>query len=234
MIQLNLLPDVKMQYIKAQRTRNMVLSTAIIISLASVALLVLLLIVGGLQKKHISDLNADIKSDTATLQKKKDINKILTVQNQLNQLTALHSSKPAASSLFKFLNEVTPTQASINSFKIDFTAQTVTITGSSDSLSSVNKFVDTLKFTKFIADDSAPTPAFNNVVLSNFAVNGGGAGSNKAVSYTIVFNYDPALFDSTKKVELEIPSTTTTRTQPGQTTDLFTEPGVPSTQGGSN
>ena len=44
MIQLNLLPDVKMQYIKAQRTRNMVLSTAVIISLASVALLVLLLV----------------------------------------------------------------------------------------------------------------------------------------------------------------------------------------------
>lgn len=50
-------------------------TAAIIISLASVALLVLLVLVGGLQKKHISDLNKDIKSDTATLQNKPEIEK---------------------------------------------------------------------------------------------------------------------------------------------------------------
>ena len=50
--------------------------------IAAIVLLLLLLIVGGLQKKHINDLTKDIKTNTATLQKKPEITKILTVQNQ--------------------------------------------------------------------------------------------------------------------------------------------------------
>ena len=210
MIQLNLLPDVKMQFIKAQRTRNMVLSTAIIISLASVALLVLLLVVGGLQKKHISDLNKDIKADTATLQNKPDIEKILTVQNQLQRLTELHESKPAVSNLFGYLNQVTPTQVDITNFTIDFTAQTASITGTADSLGSVNKYVDTLKFTTFTTeDDSTQQKAFNDVVLTSFGLSSGGQG--RAATYTITLAYNPTIFDVTQKVTLTVPKLTTTR-----------------------
>ncbi len=211
MIQLNLLPDVKMKYIKAQRTRNMVLSTAIIISLASVALLVLLLIVGGLQKKHISDLNADIKKDTATLQNKPDIEKILTVQNQLQRLTELHESKPAVSNLFGYLNQVTPTQVDITKFEIDFTTQTASITGTADSLGSVNKYVDTLKFTTFTTEsDSKPQKAFSNVVLTSFGLNSGVQGGRPA-TYTITLAYNPTIFDVTQDVTLSVPKLTTTR-----------------------
>lgn len=211
MIQLNLLPDVKMQYIKAQRTRNLVLSTAVIVSLVAVGLLVLLLIVGGLQKKHISDLNKDIKADTATLQNKPDIEKILTVQNQLQRLTELHESKPAVSNLFGYLNQVTPTQVDITNFAIDFTAQTASITGTADSLGSVNKYVDTLKFTTFTTEnDDKPQKAFNDVVMTAFGINTGGQGGRPA-TYTITFAYNPTIFDVTQKVTLSVPKLTTTR-----------------------
>ncbi len=211
MIQLNLLPDVKMQYIKAQRTRNMVLSTAIIISLASVALLVLLVLVGGLQKKHISDLNKDIKSDTATLQNKPEIEKILTVQNQLQRLTELHEQKPAVSNLFGYLNQVTPTQVDITNFTIDFTAQTASITGTADSLGSVNKYVDTLKFTTFTTEsDTKSQKAFSDVVLTSFGLSSGAQGGRPA-TYTITLAYNPTIFDVTQKVTLSVPKLTTTR-----------------------
>lgn len=211
MIQLNLLPDVKMQYIKAQRTKNMVLSTAIIISLASVGLLILLLLVGGVQKKHISDLNKDIKADTATLQKQPDIEKILTVQNQLQRLTELHESKPAVSNLFVYLNQVTPTQVDITEFTIDFTANTATVTGTADSLSSVNKYVDTLKFTTFTTEEnSTPQKAFSDVVLSSFSLSTSGQ-IKRAASYTITMAYNPTIFDVTQKVSLSVPKLTTTR-----------------------
>lgn len=225
MIQLNLLPDVKMEYIKAQRTRNMVLSSAIIIALGSVALLVLLLIVGGLQKKHINDLSKDIKSNTANLQKKQDINKILTVQNQLQSLTALHKAKPSAANLFSYLNSATPVQSSISGFKIDFAQQTMEITGTADSLSSVNKHIDTLKFIRFAEEDNNDDkgqPAFSNVVMSSFALASGGG--KDAVSYTITMSYDPAIFDTTKKVQLSIPNTVTTRAQINSVDGLFIAP----------
>ena len=73
MIQFNLLPDVKLDYIKAQRSRRLVVVVSVVVSLASVALLVLLLSVAALQKKHLSDLSSDITSKSATLQKKPDI-----------------------------------------------------------------------------------------------------------------------------------------------------------------
>ena len=136
MIQFNLLPDVKLDYIKAQRSRRFVLSTSIIVSLAAVALLVLLLTVDGLQKKHLSDLNHDIASETTTLQKKPNLNKILTVQNQLESLTALHNAKPAASQLFNYLNVVTPATVSITTLNVDFTQDAINITGTADTISS--------------------------------------------------------------------------------------------------
>lgn len=211
MIQLNLLPDVKMEYIKAQRTRSLVLSSAVIIALGSIALLILLLVVGGLQKKHISDLTKDIKADTATLQKQPELTKILTVQNQLQSLTALHEQKPAVSSLFGYLNQVTPTQVDITNFSVDFAANTITVTGTGDSLGAVNKYADTIKFTTFTTkDDSQKKPAFKDVVLTSFGVSGAG-GEGRAAAYTMTFSYDPAIFDVTKDVKLAVPSLTTTR-----------------------
>ena len=68
------------------------------------------------------------------------INSILTVQNQLESLTALHSTKPAVSRLFDYLNSLTPSQISITNYTSDFTQQTVTVTGSADALSTVNQF----------------------------------------------------------------------------------------------
>lgn len=231
MIQLNLLPDVKMQYVKAQRTRGLVLSSAFLIAAASVALLVILLIVGGLQKKHINDLSKDIKSESSELQKKPDIEKTLTVQNQLLSLSDLHAQKPAVSRLFGYLNQVTPTKVGITSFTIDFTQQTITITGTADSLGNINKYVDTLKYTKFTSDDSGDsTAAFKDVVLSSFALSTTGGASSQAATYTVTMAYDQKLFDVTNDTKLTVPSTVTTRSQPDQANDLFQSSG----SGGSN
>jgi len=222
MIQLNLLPDVKLEYIKAQRSRRLVISSAVIVSLVAIGLLVILLSVSGLQKKHISDLTKDIASQSHQLQQKPQVDKILTVQNQLESLTALHAGKPAASQLFSYLNQVTPTQVNITSFNVDFTVQTMTITGTADALSSVNKYVDTLKFTKYTTDASdASTTAFNNVVLTSFGLSSGSHDTTQAATYTVNLAYDPKIFDITQKVSLDVPNLVTTRSNVDQPGDLF-------------
>lgn len=223
MIQLNLLPDVKMDYIKAERLRRMALSVSVLASLVAIGLLVLLLIVSGLQKKHLNDLSSDITKDSRTLQQKPQINKILTVQNQLQSLTSLHAAKPAVSRLFDYLYQITPNNVSINSLDNDFTTQTMTITGGADALNTVNKYVDTLKFTTYSLEgdnNSGGTKAFSNIVLSSFSLNSGGAG-NAAASYTITLNYDKTIFDITQKINLTVPSKTTTRASLDQPEELF-------------
>jgi Tfp pilus assembly protein PilN len=228
MIELNLLPDVKLEYIKAERERRLVTSISVLVTVFCVSLLVLLLAANGLQKKHLSDLSKDIASESSKLQSEPDIARILTVQNQLESLTGLHSGKPAASRLFDYLNQVTPSQVAISNYTTDMTQQTATITGTADSLHSVNQYVDTLKFTKFVEDDGSNNPTkqapFSNVVLSSFGLSTAGE-AGKPANYTITLSYDPAIFDISKKIKLSVPSITTTRSTLNATaSDLF-QPG---------
>lgn len=232
MIQLNLLPDVKMEYIKAQRQRSLIISVSLLVTIAAVAILVLMLAVDGLQKKHLSDLSKDITTQSSKLEHEPQINKMLTVQNQLESLTSLHSDKPAASRLFDYLNQITPANVNITDFKIDFTQQTVTITGTSDSLANVNKYVDTLKFTKYTTDSSSSaTPAFSNVVLGNFTLSTS-QDPSQAATYTINLSYDKTIFDITQNVKLTIPNLVTTRSQVSQPQDLFRAAPAPARGGG--
>ena len=234
MIQLNLLPDVKLQYIKAQRSRRLVLSIAVLASIAAIAILLILLAVDGLQKKHLSDLNRDITAETGKLQRQPNINQILTVQNQLQSLTALHSGKPAASRVFDYLNQVTPAQVSISNFTIDFTTQAVTITGTADALSSVNAYVDTLKATTYTTDsNSQASPAFNNIVLTSFGVSAASQDKSQAASYTINLSCDKTIFDITQKVKLAVPNGTVTRSSLQQSSDLFKAPVSAPAKGGN-
>ncbi len=221
MIQFNLLPDVKLDYIKAEKQKRMVISLAFIVSAVAVAVLILLLTAGVLQKKHLSDLSRDIKSQTSALQNQPNINTILTVQNQLESLTNLHNAKPAAARLFTYLNSVTPSNVAISSLSIDFNLYTVTISGASDSISDVNKYVDTLKLTTYTTNtSSAALPAFSNVVLNSFGVSSGAKDASQSTTYNITFNYDKNIFDITQTISLSVPSITT-HAQLSTPSDLF-------------
>jgi hypothetical protein len=233
MIQFNLLPDVKLEYIKAQRSRRLVVGVSIVACAASIILLALLLSVDGLQKKHLNDLNHDIASETSILQNKPNIDTILTVQNQLESLTTLHNGKPAADRLFNYLNEVTPASVSITNLNIDFTQYTVTLTGTADTLASVNQYVDTLKLTNYsTAGGSSSSPAFSNVVLSDFGLNTNSTDASQAATYTITFSYDKNIFDITQNITLSVPNVVT-RAQVTNPTDLFKASSSSSAAGGN-
>lgn len=243
MIQLNLLPDVKLEYIKAQQQKRLVLSVSVLMCGLSVALLFGLLAVGALQKHHLSDLSSDISRKSKRLQSTPGIATTLTVQNQLQSLTQLHADKPAASRLFGFLNDVTPTAVSIANFKVDLTTQIATISGSTDTLSSVNKYVDTLKFTKYkTSDGGSETNAFSGVVLENFGLVSPGTSNSSAkaaiaqpATYTISLTFDKTILDITQQVKLVVPNQTTTRSQVSQPTDLFkAAPASPAVTKGTN
>ena len=244
MIQFNLLPDVKLEYLKAERTRQLVITISAIVSAVSLAIFLTFLATNYYQKQHLSTISTEISSRKAKLEKKPGIDKILTVQNQLQSLTALHDAKPATSRLFTFLNQVTPNKTiTLSSLTLDFTKGTLSITGSADSLSSVNQYIDTLKFTTYSVkgDDPTQTPAkaFSNVVLTSFTYTTPSATlgtdtSSAPATYTLDFNYDPIIFNLTKDVPvLNVPTNkTTTRSQVDKPTDLFVAAPTSKTSGG--
>ena len=218
MIQFNLLPDIKQQYMKAQRQKHMVVFISTLGMIIAVAIFVVLLLVTQLwQKKSISDLNGDIKQYSNELSSTDDFSKILTVQNQLNSLPALHDKKAVASRLSGYMTQLTPAKANVSKLDVDFAQNTISISGSADSLATVNTYVDTLKFTTFSAegDDSKKDSAFSSVVLAAFGKNSG------ATTYTITATFDPIIFSGEQEVTLTVPQITSSRSATEQPTDLF-------------
>jgi hypothetical protein len=221
MIQFNLLPDIKLAYIKAQRQRRLVVSISLLICIASVLLLALLLSVDGLQHKHLNDLKRDIDRESKALSSEPNINTILTVQHQLASLPDLDDQKPVVERLFDYMNQVTPAQVSINDLQVDFTSQNFNITGTADAISSITQYVNTLKLTTYVtSSNKTPQPAFTNVVLTSFGLNSTGQDRSQAASYQITLNADPTIFDATEQVHLTVP-TVVTRAQLPNPTDLF-------------
>lgn len=247
MIQFNLLPDVKIEFLKTRYRRRLVTAISAVSTAVCIVIFTALFIgvrVG--QTKHLSDLNDDIKARSATLQGKKDLNKILTIQNQLNSLPGLHDKRVIASRLFDYLSRVVPPQATITNLNVDFLANKMTITGTTDTIATVNKFVDTLKFTDYQVQQTVEQSknnepgntgkAFNSVVLSNFSLTDTSAASQQAgVSYQIDLLFEAAIFATIKDlkdpakpaVELKIPSIISTRSETEK--PLFTAPAVPDT-----
>lgn len=203
MVQLNLLPTVKLEFVKARRMKRLLTLVSVVVgAVAIVMFLLAFLAVNVVQKKSLRDLNGDIGKYSSQLKQTKDLNKILTVQNQLGTLTTLHDQKPVASRLFTYISQVTPAQASLNQLTVDFTANTMTIGGTAPSLDVVSTYTDTLKATKYVVSGSTTkTPAFSSVVLSSFGRDTTGA------TFTITLNFDPTIFNSKDNVTLTVPTT---------------------------
>jgi Tfp pilus assembly protein PilN len=216
-VQFNLLPSVKVEYLKAQRQKHLVILLSTVLSIAAVSVFILLLsIVYGVQKKSLSDLNTKINSESSELTSTQGLNQILTIQNQLKSLPTLDSSKAVSSRLYGYLSQITPAAASISGVNADFTQNTMTISGNADSFTTINTFADTLKFATYtIKGQSGQTKAFSNVLLSGFTSNGTSA------TYSLSFSFNPVLFDANQTVTLVVPNIITTRSEIDQPTALF-------------
>ncbi len=217
MIQFNLLPDVKLEYLKTQKVkRSVVLGTISVTGLAVVIFVLMFLIVNVFQKQHIANLDTNIKQKTNELKKVQDIEKVLTVQNQLKNLPALHESKPAVSRLTDYLVQLTPSTIKVTDITLDFSENTMTINGMTDSLESINKLADTFKYTDF-EENGNLSKAFSEVVLSNFGVKG----KEGKTAYGLKLKFAKEIFDNTKQVKLVVPNIVTTQSVVEKPSDLF-------------
>lgn len=217
-MQFNLLPDVKLEYVRTRRMQRMVIVIATIVTLATTALFIFTLVyVKVIQQKSLRDVNKDIASNSKTLKEIPELDKILTVQNQLASYPAISDQRPAVTRLGGYLQRITPNNVQISQLQVDFSGTTIIFNGSADTLDAVNTFVDTLKFATYKIDepDAESVKAFSNVVLLSFSR------SEKNASYSISMNYDATIFDTTKKVAITVPDIISTRSNVSQPNALF-------------
>jgi Tfp pilus assembly protein PilN len=208
-VQFNLLPDVKMHSVKIEHSRKLIITVAALVSAVCLALFFILLFsVDVVQKKQLNDADKQVTVAIAKINSIPNLNKILTINNQLSSLTTLHKNKHITSRLFGYLTQVTPTSVQISSINLDLSQNKMTITGTSDSHHSVNTFIDTLKFTSFkSSSQDSNHVAFPSVVETSFSV------APPKVSYSVDLTFDPTLFSnsSPQAPNLIVPQLTSTR-----------------------
>lgn len=210
MIQINLLPSIKAEYVKAQRTKRTVITVAVIAIASSLAIVAVLASVAYIgQKVRLNGLQDDISKNEKIIKDVQDLDKILTVQNQLSALTPLHDAKPVMSRLFTYLQQTTPDLVALEKYTVNNTDYTWEVEGEAASIEFVNKYVDTLKFTEIVVtqEGQEPTKAFSEVVLTSFDK------SENGYTFTVNLKFNEQLFNSDTDVKLKIPAIVTTRSQ---------------------
>ena len=214
MIQFNLLPDVKINYLKARSLKRRILSLSMVVMAASIGLVTFIFLVQLSQKKNIKDLTADINREKTAIQANEDISKILTIQNQLNTLPGLHSEKPLTSRMFDYIGKLTPVDVSLGQLEVDVATTTMTVSGSAPAIEAINRYADTLKFATYKTESGLEGKPFSSVATTL-------SRSAQSTSFTLTVIFDPVILSAKEQVTLSVPQITTTRSETEKPTQLF-------------
>lgn len=218
MITLNLLPDVKREFIKAQRARATWISISILVTIAVVGLTVLVALwVYGAQNIQKSVLTSAIKDNESKLQVK-NIDGYLTIQNQLDNISVLHNQKNDFSRMLNFLPQLNPAKPDtigMSSLDINAADSTMDFQGKAPNYKALTTFKDTLvNATVSYATDNqsqvTTVPLFTNVSVLSSALTDTDKG-DKVVSFEVKANYAPPAFVyGNKSISLSVPNKNTT------------------------
>lgn len=219
MIELNLLPDVKQEFIRTQRQKRLIISLMILVSIISAAVVLLLVFFVYAAQPGIQLLiDNDIKDKASVLSKDKNLPRDLTIQNQLTTLTQLHEDKGVYDRLFDYLknlNPETPNNISISNATLDATAGAIVLEATAKDYQAIAVFQDTLKNAKLNyrepdADKTTKVPLFSEILITDAALGQNSTGVRIA-SFKATLTYDSNAFAwAVKSPSVVVPNESTT------------------------
>lgn len=219
MIQLNLLPDLKKEFIQSQKAKAFVMTVSIFVTLGAIGLSVLLFVyVTFLQQFQISLATDDIAKKEQQLKGITDVEKYVTVQNQLASLPDLHAQKGLYSRLFDFLsvlNPSAPNNVTLSDLRVLSEDKTILLTGTAGSFQNLNTFADTLKNANITYKAGGQGDAVTNKMFEQVLVQTADiirSNSQTQVGFTIKTTYNDAVFDAhNTDMTVKVPNITTTQ-----------------------
>lgn len=221
MIEINLIPDVKQELLRAQRTRAQVISSSIIVSLiAAGAVVALTLYVFGVQTVRSAILDGQIDDGGKQLAEVEDLSKILTIQNQLSKITELNSQKKMDSRVFDVLEAVippAPNDIQVSQIAVDAQESTIRIEGQTrgyDSMEVFKKTVDSA-LVVYTEDGEEQTIKLADEISVTDTSYGENAENQKVLRFILTFRYAEELFSP------NIPAVTLKLDVNGNVTDSF-------------
>lgn len=205
MIEINLVPDIKQELIRARLVRSAVVSGAIIASIIAGAIVAAIAVyVYGVQTVRSVVADDAIKKGAAQLATVEDLSKILTIQNQLTKMSALNDEKPIDSRVFDLLQAIippAPNTVKVSSLVIDAEAKSITFEGQTPTYPSLETFKKTIAAANVRfkdGDTQTDVVLASDLSISNISY-GEDASGAKVLRFTVSFTYAPELFSSTVK-----------------------------------
>jgi hypothetical protein len=204
MIEINLVPDVKQELIKAQRVRASVISVAVLVGIVAVGVVVLLAIwVFAVQTARGALSDGTIRSESEKLSKVEDIGNTLTIQNQLSKLAQMHDSKSIDSRLFDILTTINPSapnNVAITNVSLDSETTTITVEAQAvNGYPALDVFKKTINATTFQftqGGEKQSVPLATGISDSDRSY-GEDASGAKVLRFTLTFTYPEELFART-------------------------------------
>lgn len=200
MIEINLVPDVKQELLRAKRARSLVITGAIVTSIIAGSIVAILLIyIYGIQSIRHVTLDNDINKQNEQFVKVEDLSKILTIQNQLATISELNSQKKIDSRIFETLAAVVPPQPNsvqISRINIDNEASTITLEGQTATFDSMEVFQKTLNSALITyMKDEVPqeTQLVKSLTMGDVAY-GSNSSGEKVIIFALTFEYAEELF----------------------------------------
>jgi Tfp pilus assembly protein PilN len=207
MIEINLVPDVKLELLKARRQRRTVISASIVLTVIAAAALVLLAFYAfGVQAIANGLADNGIKDESKKLQSVKDLSKTLTIQNQLSQLAALHGDKNISSRIFDILTATIPSgtnAVSITQLTLDADTKQISLQGqASNGYEALEVFKKSIAKTTFQYSEGGKVQQPINIATAislgerSYSEDSDG---NKVLTFAISFTYPDQLFKPTSQ-----------------------------------
>lgn len=205
MIEINLIPDVKREFIHAQKMRNVAIATSILIGAIAAGVVIVLGLLLGAQALHESIARGQVKDQFKQLQSIDNIDNVLTIQNQLSKISSINDKKTIDSRLFDVLAAISPSAPNdikISNVQLNPADKMLTIEGSAaNGFAATETFRKTILNTKLesMADGQTTTVPLSEEVTMGETSYGEGADGSKVLRFTLSFVYPDGLFDNTLK-----------------------------------
>lgn len=206
MIQVNLIPDIKRELLRAQQMRRTAISISILAGLIAGGVVVALALILGVQVVHETLVRSSIDSQSKELRKIDNIDNVLTIQNQLDMIQSYQDNRTMDSRLFDVLgaiNPPAPNNMQFSSIKLDPTSHTISIEGTAQ-----NGYAATETFRKTILNikvesggtgtDVASIPLTDTVTITDTNYGQAANGAN-VLRFSLSFTYPEGLFTNALK-----------------------------------
>lgn len=134
--EINLVPDVKAEMIKAQKVRNLVFFACIVVSILSAATAVTLGSIKGAQDITMAGQDSHISELSKKITSYEELPEFLTIQNQLRGISQIEDNQKVLSRAIIFLNSLIPNEGDkveVSELSVDLATGTLSFDAQADA-----------------------------------------------------------------------------------------------------